>query len=200
LNTPGMLQQGAQGGVGATPGAGGTFSDRLRSIIQRAGGGPGEIQVIGTTKIIADERTNSLLIFASKTDMATIEKIISQLDVVLAQVLIETVIIEVTLGPDTKSFGFSYIQPPRNLLGNVGGEGAGGAGQYLSRGFTTISGGTNSTGGLAGGFNYLTTFGNDLDMTVTAIENSSRAKILQRPRIQTSHAVTATIFVGESRP
>ena len=37
-------------------------------------------------------------------------------------------------------------------------------------------------------------------MTVTAIANSSRAKILQRPKIQTSHAVQATLFVGESRP
>src|SRR5262249_10326157 len=110
--TPGIGQQGAQTGVGGTtPGTGGTFSDRLRSIIQRAGGGggQGDIQVIGTTKIIADERTNSLLIFASRSDMETIKKIISQLDVVLAQVLIETVIIEYTLGPDTKSFGFTYV-------------------------------------------------------------------------------------------
>ena len=28
----------------------------------------------------------------------------------------------------------------------------------------------------------------------------SRARILQRPRIQTSHAVEANLFVGESRP
>src|SRR4029077_12250318 len=41
-------QQGVQGGVGgmATPGAGGGFTDRLRSIIQRASTS-GEIQVIG---------------------------------------------------------------------------------------------------------------------------------------------------------
>ena len=199
--TPGIGQQGTQTGVGTTPGTGGTFSDRLRSIIQRAGGGgAGEIQVIGTTKIIADERTNSLLIFASRTDMETIKKIISQLDVVLAQVLIETVIIEYTLGPDTRNVGFSYVQSPRNLAGNIAGEGAGGAGQFLNRGFTAISGGTNSSGGLTGGFNYLLSFGQDLDVTVSAIEASSKGKVLQRPRIQTSHAVPAQIFVGESRP
>jgi len=171
----------------------------LRSIIQRASTS-GEIQVIGQTKIIADERTNSLLIFASRLDMEIIKKIISQLDVVLAQVLIETVIIEVNLGPDTKNFGFSYVQPPRNVFGNTTGEGAGGAGQFLSPGFTAIGGGTNgATGGLTGGFNYLF-HSQDLDVTVTALESSSKAKILQRPRIQTSHAVQATIFVGESRP
>ena len=151
-------------------------------------------------QIIADERTNSLLIFASRTDMETIKKIISQLDVVLAQVLIETVIIEYTLGPDTRNVGFSYVQSPRNLAGNIAGEGAGGAGQFLNRGFTAISGGTNSSGGLTGGFNYLLSFGQDLDVTVSAIEASSKGKVLQRPRIQTSHAVPAQIFVGESRP
>jgi general secretion pathway protein D len=37
-------------------------------------------------------------------------------------------------------------------------------------------------------------------MAVTAAESDSRATILQRPRIQTSHAVQASLFVGESRP
>jgi general secretion pathway protein D len=198
--TPGIGQQATQSPVGGTtPGTGGTFSDRLRSIIQRAGGGgPGEIQVIGTTKIIADERTNSLLIFASKTDMETIKKIIAQLDVVLAQVLIETVIIEYTLGPDTKNFGFTYVQHPQSV-GNFNSVGTAGGGQFFNPG-SFLGIGTNSAQGLADGFNYLFTFGQDLDVTVSAVEASSKGKVLQRPRIQTSHAVPAQIFVGESRP
>jgi general secretion pathway protein D len=40
----------------------------------------------------------------------------------------------------------------------------------------------------------------DLDIAVTAVASDSRAKILQRPRIQTSHNEPATLFVGESRP
>ncbi len=197
LNTPGIQQQ-APGAVGTTPGTGGTFSDRLRSIIQRASG-PGEIQVIGTMKIIADERTNSLLVFAGRQDMDTIKKIISQLDVVLAQVLIEAVIIEVTLGPDSKDFGFSYLQHPQTV-GKWTGVGSAGAGQFLTPGSFAGAVGTNAASGLAGGFNYLFSYGQDLDVTITAIESSSRAKILQRPRIQTSHAVQAQLFVGESRP
>jgi general secretion pathway protein D len=39
-----------------------------------------------------------------------------------------------------------------------------------------------------------------LDVSVTALAADGRARILQRPRIQTSHAVPATLFVGESRP
>jgi general secretion pathway protein D len=201
MGTPGALGQ-PQANVGGItqPGAGGAFTDRLRNIIQRASTS-GDIQVIGVTKIIADERTNSLLIFASHQDMEIIKKIISQLDVVLAQVLIEAVIIEVTLGPDSRNFGVSYVQSPQNFMGNLTGESTGGAGQFLSRGFSAVGGGTNgATGNALGGFNYLLNIGNDLDVTVTALENSSRAKVLQRPRIQTSHAVQAQLFVGESRP
>ena len=65
--------------------------------------------MLGQTKIISDERTNSLLIYASKEDMKTIKDIVAKLDVVLAQVLIEAVIMEVTL-TDSRDLGFSYLQ------------------------------------------------------------------------------------------
>jgi general secretion pathway protein D len=192
LNQPGSTQPNA-------PGAQGSFTDRLRNIIQRASVS-GEIQVLGQTKIIADERTNALLIFAGKEDMKIIKDIVSKLDVVLAQVLIEAVIIEVQLGPDTKSFGVSYLQHPQTS-GKLTGVGAGGAGTFYDFGsFVNAGGGTNLGNALAGGFNYFAKWNQDLDVTVSAITSDTRAKILQRPRIQTSHAVQAQLFVGQSRP
>lgn len=185
--------------VPTTPGAQGSFSDRLRNIINRAST-VGEIQVLGQTKIIADERTNSLLIFATREDMKIIKDIVAKLDVVLAQVLIEAVIIEVQVGPNTKDFGISYLQRPQSS-GDATGVGAIGKPFYSASDFVP-SGGTNGGAGaaLAGGFNYLASFGGDLDVTLTAIATETRAKVLQRPRIQTSHAVQAQLFVGESRP
>ena len=53
------------------------------------------IQVFGQTKIIADQRSNSLLIFATQADMDRIKAVIAKLDVLLAQVLIESVIMDV---------------------------------------------------------------------------------------------------------
>src|SRR4051812_38756021 len=102
---------GAGGGFGGAGGAGGSagrssFASRLNSIVARASGA-GDITVLGQTKIIADERTNSLLIFASKQDLGSISNIIAKLDVVLAQVIIEAVIIEVNLG-DNFDLGFGY--------------------------------------------------------------------------------------------
>jgi len=185
---------------GATTGAGSTFSDRLRNIIQKASK-EGEIQVLGQTKIIADERTNSLLIFASREDMKTIKDIVAKLDVVLAQVLIEAVIIEVTLN-DSHSLGISYLQNQPSTVGNyLSGIGAINNNNLLSRSsFVQVGTGTNVAGNVPQGFSYLASLGNDLDVSLTALAGNSRARILQRPRIQTSHAVPAVLFVGQSRP
>jgi general secretion pathway protein D len=179
---------------------GNSFTDRLRNIVNRAAG-TGEIVVFGQTKMIADERTNSLLIYASREDMKTIREIIAKLDVVLAQVLIEAVIIEVTLN-NNRDVGFSYIQGQPQGSGYFKGIGAINNGNALSQGaFGTIGAVTTNALSLPGGFSYLANLGNnDLDITLTAVASDSRAKILQRPRIQTSHNEPANLFVGESRP
>src|SRR5205823_9553376 len=119
--TPGTTSpfgtQGTVGQPGATGQPGGSsFTDRLQNIIRRASA-TGDIQILGQTKIIADERTNSLLIFASKTDMEMIKDIISKLDVVLAQVLIEAIIMEVSLD-DSKNLGVSYSEAQQHGIGN----------------------------------------------------------------------------------
>jgi general secretion pathway protein D len=195
MNQPGMNPMGTTGtmGAGAT-GTGGTFSDRLQQIIRKASVS-GEIVVLGQTKIISDERTNSLLIYASREDMKTIKSIIEKLDVVLAQVLIESVIIEVSIG-DTKDFGFSYLAPPHGS-GNYTGAGAILNNANFRNPSDIISGSTNA---ISGGFSYFGRWGNDLEFAVRAVATDNRAKIIQRPRIQTSHAVEANLFVGESRP
>ncbi|MEY2428734.1 MAG: ral secretion pathway protein, partial [Verrucomicrobiota bacterium] len=198
--TPGTSPFGAQatttpGGV-AQPG-GSTFNDRLQNIIRRASAS-GEIQILGQTKIIADERTNSLLIFASKADMDMIKDIISKLDVVLAQVLIEAIIMEVSLD-DSKNIGVSYLEKKPHGVGNYfSGVGAINNGQFLTA--NNFSGLTNVTGGVGSGFSYLASLGGDLDITATAIAQDNRVNVLSRPRIQTSHAVPANLFIGNTVP
>lgn len=194
-NNP-MNPMGAQSGL-QTGAQGGSFTDRLRNLVQRASAS-GDIVVLGQTKIIADERTNSLLIFASREDMRMIKDVVAKLDVVLAQVLIEAVILEVGLKSGSE-LGVSYLQYPQTS-GNLTAVGGGGAGNMFSPGDFISGGGTNAAGALTGGFNYLFRWGDDLDVAVSAMANNSRAKVLQRPRIQTSHAVQAQLFVGESRP
>lgn len=192
---PGYQQPGTQ--PGTTPGAAqSSFADRLRSIVAKASA-VGEFQIIGQAKIIADERTNSLLIFADKRDMEMITNIITKLDVVLAQVLIESLIMEVQLKNDN-SYGLSYQQKRPARVGNFTGIGSIINGTVLNPGsFSTV--GTNAASAISG-FSYFGRFSQDLDVTATAIASDSRFNVLSKPRILTSHAKEARIFVGETRP
>ena len=194
---PGMQTPVGGAGMPTPAAAGSSFSQRLQNIIQRAST-TGEIQILGQTKIISDERTNSLLIYASKEDMKIIKDIVGKLDVVLAQVLIEAVILEVTL-TDSRDIGVSYLQRPQTS-GNWTGVGAINNKNFLKTSDFNLSGITNSGGILNPGFSYLMSFGQDLDVAVTAAASDSRTKILQRPRVQTSHNEPAVLFVGKTVP
>ncbi len=186
-------------------GAGGSFTDRLRNIMNRAGAtGANEIQILGQTKIIADERTNSLLIYATKEDMEKIKDIINQLDIVPAQVLIEAVIISVDLN-NSKNLGVSYQEAKSHGIGNYfNGIGGINNGNVLNQSSFLSGTATNAAGSLPGGFSYLAHLGQDLDVSVTAAASDSRAKILQRPRIhdleQPSRPAFSWVNRGPTRP
>ena len=240
-NTPGSplgQQRGALGAQGAQATAGGTpaqnnFQSRLLNIINRAstpgggtGGGQEPIQIFGQAKIIADQRANALLVFATRQDMDAIKHVISQLDVLLAQVLIEAVIMDYSLGPDTLSLGVSAAQSPTAL--NPSGSVIGGGGMNNGQSFMhfvqtvtknvgtnglinsisktiTSSGGTNAAAGvfgnsLSGGLSYFGSIGPTWDVALTAAAADSHASIIQRPRIQTSQAKPAQFFVGDTVP
>jgi type II secretory pathway component GspD/PulD (secretin) len=205
-----VAQSGPSGGAS---GRASNFGQRLGNIVNGgaggAGGGTGSL--FGQTKIIADERTNSLLVFANDEDMKMIKKIIKDLDVVLAQVLIEAIILEVNL-TDNKSFGVSYMQnqSTRGQLTGAGGVNnlSSGASSFLSTGSST---GSNSTGSLSGvgssvlsslpgGFSYFAKYGSDLNAVLEAVASDSRVSVLSRPQIQTSHGVEAELFIGNTVP
>jgi general secretion pathway protein D len=211
------------GGVGAAPGqtanpsglasaatsARSPFQNNLNRIVQNAAGA-GQFTLFGQTKIIADERTNSLLVFANDEDMAMITNIIGKLDVVLQQVLIDAIIMEVDLD-SSQSVGISYaaqgsgrgILPPD--AGGLINPGA----NFLNSSSGTTNAASSATGfipsgaGLANlpvGASYFAKYGNDLNVVMQALASDTRSFILSRPRIQTSHAVPADMFIGKTVP
>jgi general secretion pathway protein D len=198
--------------TGASTTSGSTFSQRLNAIISRAASGtPEQIQIFGQTKIIADERSNSLLVFATRPDMERIKEIVGKLDVLLSQVLIEAIIIDYSLGPDTFSFGVSAAQNPKSFSGGTNGIlGAGGVnnGQSFYNFATGLLGGSNTTtsansafgNSLPGGLSYFGNIGPTWDVAVQAVAADSHASIIQHPRIQTSQAKPAQFFVGDTVP
>ena len=189
-------------GAAGTPSSGASFSDRLRNIIQRASAS-GDLQILGTTKIIADIRSNSLLVFASRADMKMIKEVVDKLDVVLAQVLIETIIMDVSLD-DSWALGISAAQTPRNFSSDFSGAG----GMNLKR-FTDVAAGGGSTSGgqtnaftdlIGTGFRYFGKLDDGIFVQLEAAASESRVNVIQKPRIQTSHATPASIFIGSTVP
>lgn len=195
----GYNQPGAMPGAQPTPSGGGTFGDRLQNIIRKASSS-GDLTILGSTKIIADIRSNSLLVFASRQDMEMIKDIISKLDVVLAQVLIETIIMDVSID-DTKSLGVSAVQRPTQIGDDVTVAGGYNNGQPFFNFFNNASNAFpgNLTTTLPGGFSYFGKLGSDYLVALNAAATEGRATIVQKPRILTSHAKEGHIFLGESR-
>jgi len=191
---------------GSAPTGGTTFQQRLQSIIQKAssGGQQDQIQVFGQTKIIADQRSNSLLVFATQADMDRIKAVIAKLDVLLAQVLIESVIMEVGIN-HSWNLGVSAAQNPASLPGhpNVIGGGGMNNGQTFAN-FLTGSLGTNSSStfgnNLPSGLSYFGNIGPNWDVALQAAAADSTTSVIQRPRIQTSQAKAASFFVGSTVP
>jgi general secretion pathway protein D len=193
-----------------------TLQQRLLNIVNNASGGTGAggkqepIQLFGQTKIIPNESSSSLLIYATRPDMDAITNIIAKLDVPLAQVLIEAVIVNYTLG-NTFDFGVSAEQNPITFSPSQGI--AGGGVMNNSQPFASLLNfangravnnytgngnyfGTNSTPGLS----YFGNLGPSWNVALQAAQSDSHASIIQRPRIQTSQAVPAQFFVGKSVP
>ena len=204
-----------------------SFRNRLQGIVNRAAGG--DIQILENARIIPDYRSNSLIVFANVEDMVKIDEIVGHVDNLLAQVLIEAIIVNVTLtdgmntgmnafmhsaaGPgDTRHIGgfmnggpstagaAPATPPPANAGGgNQGGQGgAADAGNVVAAAGSVLN--TLGAGALAGGFSYISRYDNSLEFAISAIANNSTAKVLQTPRVQTSHAVPATFFNGEQVP
>ncbi|HEX4120662.1 MAG TPA: secretin N-terminal domain-containing protein [Verrucomicrobiae bacterium] len=203
---------GSTSGIGsAATSARSSFQNNLQKIVSSAANA-GQFQLFGQTKIIADERTNSLLVFANDDDMKMIKDIISKLDVVLAQVLIDAIVMEINL-TGTESTGVSYLVQRQNAGSFAG---AGGINNLSSAATSFLSGSTSATNGttgattttasgstlanLPGGFSYFAKFGNDLNVVLEAVAGDSRVNVLSRPRIQTSHAVPADLFIGNTVP
>ncbi len=210
---PGQPSASTQGGLGsAATSARSSFQNNLQKIVSNAASA-GQFQLFGQTKIIADERTNSLLVFANDDDMKMIKDIIKKLDVVLAQVLIDAIIMEINL-TGTQSTGISYVQTeqrrgPVSGLGGLNNLSSAASG-FLTGSSSSTNGTTGSSlsglpnaqtlGNLPGGFSYFAKFGNDLNVVLEAVAGDSRVNVLSRPRIQTSHAVPADLFIGNTVP
>ena len=175
-----------------------SFQGRLQQIVNRAAS-PGDLQILGDARIVPDERSNSLIVYANKEDMKMITNIVSKVDVLLAQVLIEAIVLAVNLG-DKFDFGLTAVQTidSKNASGSTILKNPGSTGLGIDQG--GFRNALTNFSGLPGGFSYFGKIGPDFNVALNLVASDSRANIMQRPRIQTSHAVPGSFFIGDTVP
>ena len=179
-----------------TSGSSSSLQNRLNTITRGSSGSGNSSPILGDVRIISNARNNEVLMLGKRRHLDRAVEMIKQLDTVQKQVLIESMIIDVALGDD-KTFGASIRQAKQRIDPVTG---AGGLQSALASALgpaaftdTTISGATS-------GFNYYGFLGASWEVAVNAIKNDSRVSMLSRPRIQTTHARSASLFIGERRP
>ncbi|MCU0857570.1 MAG: type II secretion system secretin GspD [Pontiellaceae bacterium] len=184
------------------PGAGNVEGSKtVDEIVQRAESSGAEIsadaksamgRLSADTKILSDERSNSLLLMGRKSDIAAIKEVIAGLDVMLEQVMIEAIILSVTLTDDLDT-GIKWVydsqmpNAPKQHVGNFIG---------------TPTDITNSIiSGLGSGMNYYGIFPKlDTKLLISASKVDSRTRILSTPVVMTTDNTEATITSGIERP
>jgi len=193
---------GMAGGSSGSSG-GGAFNQQP---IERDDGGAGDAVSYsgGGATVQADPSTNTLIISAPEPLYRSLREVIDQLDQRRAQVLVESLIVEVSQ-EKAAEFGIQWMTGAGSLDGsgfiggtNLGGSGIGSAGT----GATTLDAlGRGLTLGLVKG--TVDVLGNqviNLNVLARALQNSGEANILSTPNLLTLDNEPASILVGKTVP
>ena len=166
-------------------------------------------QLAENTRILADIRSNSLILMGRTKDLDVLEDVIRQLDTMLAQVAVRAVIMEVILS-DNISYGVDWLQRTLtvNDVQNVNGVPVSepvysfAGGQRLETGieFPELSEIGREVSLNSGGLTYFSTFYDfNLDVILRLAQGSSDAKVIATPIIITTDNTEGAIRVGERR-
>ena len=176
---PGQLQPPAPTAAPGTPGVA-TPTPASPAIVTL---GEGTTNVSGLVTLLADDRSNAVVVSGTVDDIRLIRDLVDKIDIVLAQVRIEVIIAEVTL-TDTDKSGISAL----NLT----------IGPNTKSGTLQI---TNFSGSVAG-WNVSAGVVNPLSFAAAMTDAGSRHKvrILSAPTIVTTHNKQAQFAVTQQQP
>jgi type II secretion system protein D len=173
------------------------------------------VVIIGKTRIMADNRTNSIMAFGSSDAVARISAMIDQLDRRPLQVRLATVIGELTVS-EGQEFGIDILQKFQKV-GQGGlasslvtpGSATANAANTTSTGTTTTTGSAVPEPGslisslgfpLPSGLTLYGAIGSTLDAYVRALGTTNRFKIISRPSVYTTNNKLAVISSGSQIP
>ena len=190
-------------GTGGTTGTGSTGgvagSGELGSLQE-----PGEQQaaesiIVGKTRLIADNRANSILVIGQPEARKKVKSILDKLDKRPMQVYLATVIGQLRIS-NNDEFAVNILQ---KYAGGKSGAASISGGRNLVTTNTPLSGAAagfaalaNVAGSSLPGMQIMTFIGSTLDMYIQALTASTRFRIASRPSVFTANNKKAVIFNG----
>ncbi len=176
-----------QGGMGAQGGGSGGSSLSQSNVSSAP-----ESRLIGRTLLVADNITNSIVVQGPPAGVEIIEKLLDQVDVKADQVMISTVIGQLS-NDNSKDYGVGYLFNGSDIR-------AGGGGAVpivpLLNGATNRDPVIDPQGVVGGGLRAYGTVG-DLDIFLRAVETRGNFTVLGRPSIFTKNNQVGIISSGE---
>ncbi len=140
--------------------------------------------------IASDERSNSIVAYGTPIDLKQIENIISQVDIILAQVKIDVIITEVTLSDKQvsglSSFGIEHSKVANSQTGRKG---------WYGETSTWSLSDSDATSAFSLGIGE-----QGFSAVFNVAEQNNKVKILSAPSITTTHNNVATINVSQRYP
>jgi general secretion pathway protein D len=131
-------------------------------------------------RIIADETTNSLIVYATKSEFSLIEDVLRKLDITPLQVRIEAVVAEVTLTKDL-SYGVQYLFQNHHFGGIL-----------------TNSSTTSVTSALPGFSAWV--MSTNINSILDLLETVTKVDVISSPQLMVLNNQTATLQVGDQVP
>ena len=175
---------------------------------------------VGNTKLIADQRANTIIMIGNRDVVVKVQKILDEMDVKAPQVALSTVIGELTLS-DNEDFGVDYfvrhsrgldVATTTNFTGIPPAVGGATTTANPSPGASPITSGgtvfdpanlisfTQLATNAANGANVYLAAGRTLAAVVHALESTGRFKVISRPMVFTSNNKKAIIASGTEIP
>jgi general secretion pathway protein D len=168
---------------------------------------------IGNAKIIADQRSNSIIVLGNKEVVVKVGKLLDEMDIKAPQVALSTVIGELTLNNDQefgvdwfKNGGTPHFDAKGNVLPNTTGVNtyAGfsrNTAAALVDPASLINFSQLATAAATGGTNVFLSSGRDgLAAIVKLLDSTGRFRVLNRPVVFTSNNKKAIIASGQEIP
>src|SRR2546423_9570439 len=204
-NTGGTNPYSSQFGTSGTAGGGGSTLNISEELSTQPVNTTPQAVTVGNSKLIADQRANSIIVLGNREVVVKVEKILDEMDVAAPQVALSTVVGQLSLSND-EEFGADYFAKYHNRF--VGTSTNNGVFSGNNPGIpatavmdpSKIINFSKILKNAATGTNVYVAAGDAFAAIVHLLEQTGKFKIISRPTVFTSNNKKAIIASGQEVP